>query len=144
VAGLGFGPLSQVAGEGVAGAFAYVPVSLSSVGDRLILHGNLGWHFERHGHGHHHQADDAHEDAHHALTWAARGDLLLPITGERFTLIGELFGENRIRPEYQLGLRSALIPERLLADLSWGGHTAAGFQGAGWALGFAWTPPPFF
>jgi hypothetical protein len=79
--------------------------------------------------------------AHHAFTWAFRGDLVLT---ERFTLIGELFGEDRLRPEYQLGLRTILLPEYLLADLSYGGHSAAGVAGAGWAVGLAWTPPPLF
>jgi hypothetical protein len=141
VAGLGFGPLSQVVGNGVAGVFAYVPVGLSLVADRLILHANLGWHFDRNDHD-----DHAHEQAerHHALAWAARADVLLPVPGERVTLIGELFGQNRVRPEYQVGLRTTIIPDRLDFDLSWGGHTAAALPGAGWAAGVAWTPPPFF
>lgn len=140
VAGLGDNPLSQVGG-GVAGIFAYVPLSVSLGSDRLVLHGNLGWHLEREAHAH---GDHHHDEAHHALTWAARADLRLPTAGERFTLIGELFGENRTRPEYQLGVRSTLIPDRLLLDVSWGGHTAPGAPGAGWAIGLAWTPSPFF
>jgi hypothetical protein len=79
--------------------------------------------------------------AQHAFTWAFRGDLVLT---ECFTLIGELFGEDRLRPEYQLGLRTILLPEYLLADLSYGGHSAPGVAGAGWAVGLAWTPPPLF
>jgi hypothetical protein len=140
VAGLGYDPLSQVRG-GVEGVFAYVPLSLSLRDHGLILHGNLGWLFERDEHEHN---GHVHDEAHHALTWAARADLLLPLAGERFTLIGELFGEDRLRPEFQLGLRSELIAGRLLVDMSWGGHTQRGTNGAGWSFGFAWTPPPLF
>lgn len=141
VAGAGFGPLSQVAGDGVAGAFAYVPVSVSIGEDRLILHVNGGWHYERDEHEHN---GVIHADAHHQATWAARADLLLPMLRERVTAIGEVFAEGRTRPEFQVGLRTVLLPGRLGFDVSWGGHTVSGFRGAGWALGFAWTPPPFF
>jgi hypothetical protein len=137
VAGAGIDPLTQVTGGRVSGLFAYVPVSLSLAADRLFLHGNLGWHFER--------ADrdraDRRERGRHAATWAGRADLMLT---HRFTAIGELFGEDRTRPEYQVGLRSVLLADRLVADLSFGQHTAPGLPGAGLALGFAWTPPPFF
>jgi hypothetical protein len=139
VAGAGIDPLTQVTGGQVAGLFAYLPASLSLAADRLILHGNLGWHFERYGQEHDHPDGDG--EGRHALTWAGRADLAL---SDRFTLIGELFGEDRIRPEYQVGLRSTLLPDRVLVDLSYGGHTAGGLAGAGWALGFAWTPAPFF
>jgi hypothetical protein len=40
------------AGRAVPGVFAYVPASLSVADDRLILHANLGWHFERDEHEH--------------------------------------------------------------------------------------------
>jgi hypothetical protein len=103
VAGLGYDPLAQVAG-GVHGVFAYVPVSFSWREDRLILHGNLGWHLEREDHGHdHHHGRDA-DPGHHALTWAARADLLIPLAGGRFSAIGEVFGEDRFLPGYQIGV----------------------------------------
>jgi hypothetical protein len=141
VAGLGFGLLSQVLGRGAAGAFAYIPVTLPLADERLTLHVNLGWAFERDEHEH---AGVVHDEAHHALTWAARGDVVLPLTlagAQRLALIAEVFGENRWRPEYQVGARGVLLPDRLHADVSWGGHTGRGHRSAGWAVGFAWTPP---
>ncbi|MDQ3606314.1 MAG: hypothetical protein M3418_09060 [Gemmatimonadota bacterium] len=138
VMGIGVDPLAQATGRRIEGVYAFLPLSLSLAGDRLLLHLNPGWHFERDAHDHGGRVQDA---AHHAFTWAFRGDLVLT---ERFTLIGELFGEDRLRPEYQLGLRTILLPEYLLADLSYGGHSAAGVAGAGWAVGLAWTPPPLF
>jgi hypothetical protein len=143
VAGLGFGPLSQVLGRGAAGAFAYVPATLPLADERLTLHVNLGWAFERDEHEH---GGVLHEEAHHAFTWAARGDVVLPLAlagAERLTVIAEAFGEDRWRPEYQVGVRVVLLPDRLHGDVSWGGHTGRGHRGAGWAVGLAWTPPAF-
>jgi hypothetical protein len=139
---MGIGPLAQVAGDGgdgVAGAFAYVPLSLPFADDRLIVHGNIGWVYERGLR----EAGSTHRETQHAAAWATRADLLLPVATRRITLIGELYGEGRSRAEYQLGLRSEWIRGRFLTDVSWGGSTARGTRSAGWALGFAWTPPPF-
>jgi hypothetical protein len=65
------------------------------------------------------------------------------VAGVGFDPISQIFGEGALLPEYQLGVRAALVPERLHADLSWGGHTDVDLRGAGWTLGLAWTPPPF-
>jgi len=140
VGGLGFGALAEMS-DGMKSAFAYVPVSVSLAADRLILHVNAGWHFERDVHEHN---GVQHADAHHAATWAARADLLLPFADDRLTVIGELYGEDRDRPEYQGGIRSIVLPDRLTVDVSWGGHSVSGRRGAGWTLGATWTPPPFF
>jgi hypothetical protein len=140
VGGIGYAapaPLSR----GVAGVFAYIPSSLSLSDDRVVLHGNLGWHLQRDDHEHN---GVVHEDPHHALTWGARADLLLPLRIERFTLVGELFGEDRLLPEFQVGVRGELFAERLFLDLSWGGNADRELPGAGWTVGLAWLPPPFF
>jgi hypothetical protein len=141
VGGLGFGPISQVVGDGVAGAYAYVPVTVPAADEGLILHVNVGWQFERDDLG---EGSAGGSASRHAFTWAARADLALPHAADRLTLIGELYGVDRVGPEYQLGIRTVLVEDRLLFDLSWGGHTASAERGAGWALGVAWTPPPFF
>jgi hypothetical protein len=138
VAGVEFASLSRLVGNGLPDAFVYVPVSATLAGDRVMVHGNLGWHVERDEHEH---DGVAHVGAHHALTWAFRGDFTV---SERFTLIGETFGENRQSPEFQVGVRSALLADRLMLDISWGGHTAPDERGLGWTAGFVWTPPPFF
>jgi hypothetical protein len=138
VGGLGLDPLSQARG-GVEGVFAYVPATLALRDEGLLLHANLGWHFERDAHEH--AGGEFHQEAHHALTWGLRGDVQF---SSRITVIGEIFGEDRLMPEFQVGLRTALVPERLLVDLSWGDHIQRGMRGAGWVLGVAWTPPPLF
>jgi hypothetical protein len=147
VAGVSFRSVAGLPSRGRGGIHAYIPVSMAIAEDRVHLHANAGWqaardepdeatHVVRHG--------ATPDDARHEATWAARADVILPPARERFTLIGEVFGEGGGRPEYQVGLRSTVVPGRLVVDVSWGGHTAAGSRGLGWVLGAAWTPPPFF
>jgi hypothetical protein len=126
---------------GVAALYALIPASIGIGADRLTLHGNLGGKYERDEHEH---DGERHGERHLVSLWAARGDLLLPFVGERLTLVSEVFGTGRDSPEFQVGVRASVIPERLLVDLSWGGHTAADTRGAGWVIGIGWTPPPLF
>jgi hypothetical protein len=138
VLGAGVDPLAQATGRRVEGVYAYLPLTVAAASGRLVLHGNPGWRFEYDAHGHDHAHDGS--GGHHELTWALRGDILLT---EGFTAIGELFGHDRAPPEYQLGLRTTLLPHRLGADVSYGGHTDRASRGTGWVVGFAWTPPAF-
>lgn len=127
VAGVGFDRASQVIGGRETTVFAYVPVSGASVGERAVVHANAGW---RHALREHEQA----------FTWALRGDLVVPGTGERVVAIGEMFGDGPGGPAYQVGTRISIVPDLLLVDVSWGGHTDRAQRGPGWAIGVAWTP----
>jgi len=138
VAGLGIGRIGQISGRAVSGAFAYVPVTALLTGDRLIAHANAGWQYEREEHDH---GGDSHRVGHHGFGWALRADAGL---SPRFTALGELFGQNGGRPEFQVGLRSIALVDRLAIDVSWGGQLESGAAGAGWAVGFAWTPNAVF
>jgi hypothetical protein len=135
--------LSQLYRERPPLLFAYVPVTTELVEDRFLLHLNLGLESERReeeaGNG-----GEATKGSRRAATGAARADLVPPIAAERVTLVAELYGEAEGRPGYQLGIRGSLIPERLLLDVSYGGHTAAEESGRGWTIGVGWTPPSFF
>jgi hypothetical protein len=140
VAGLDFDARPDDETGEFAGAFAYVPATLSIGEDRLLLHANLGWHFGRNAFA----VDDpdaADDEREHTVLMGVRGDLELPWLDERFVVVGELFGEGMRRPVYQVGLRTRVIPDRLIVDVSWGGNTAPGEQGKGWIFGFGWTPP---
>jgi hypothetical protein len=137
--GLGFAPVDRLTPGGVSGAFAYGIGSLGLAGERLALHANLGWHYEQDEHEHN---GVVHQEGHHAVIWGVRGDGWLPFVAQRVAVIGELFGADRISPEFQVGLRSILVPDRLDVDVTWGGHTASGRRGSGWTLGLAWTAPP--
>jgi len=142
IAGVGVDPSAGATGDRFEEVFAYVPISYTTPGERLLLHANFGWHYESaHGHDHGHGHDD--EGSHYAMTWGVRADAPIPVAADRFTLIGEIFGEDRLLPEFQIGLRTALVPDRLELDVSWGGHTQDDLSGFGWVVGLAWTPPPF-
>lgn len=137
VAGFGLDPLAQVTGERLHSFFAYVPATVSLFDDRAFLHGNIGSAYHEDGHGHGPVHDNG---GHHAITWGLRTDFWLH---SRIALLAELFGEDRFYPEFQLGGRFVVIPDRVELDLSLAGKTESGFSGAGWAFGVAWTPPPF-
>jgi hypothetical protein len=131
VVGVGPNP-SAAAGERRFGdVYAFVPASLSLMDDRLILHGNVGWEWERDGHEH---DGHVHDEDHHHLTWGLRSDVGLT---DRFTLIGEVFGEDRLLPEFQIGLRTHFEEAGVEVDLSWGGHTQDDLRGAGFTVGVA-------
>lgn len=140
VAGFGFDPLAQVTGQRLHGFFAYVPATVSLFDDRAFVHGNLGFALEDgdylYGPGH----DVGHGHEYRRLTWGLRTDVWIT---PRAALIAEIFGEDRLYPEFQVGTRYVAIPERLEVDLSWAGNTEPGFSGAGWSFGISWTPPPF-
>jgi hypothetical protein len=130
VAGVGLDRGSQVAGGTTTTAFAYVPASTPLYGDRFVAHGNVGWRY-------------ATSERVHRFTWAMRADVALSSAPVWPTAIGELFGEGAGKPAYQVGVRATVGRDRLLVDLSWGDHTDRTQRGPGWALGVAWTPPPF-
>jgi hypothetical protein len=52
-------PLAQATGRRIEGVYAFLPLSLSLAGDRLLLHLNPGWHFERDAHDHGGRVQDA-------------------------------------------------------------------------------------
>jgi hypothetical protein len=136
VVGAGLGPRAQAMGRSFHEFFAYVPVSVSTLDDRFLLHLNAGWTMEREPHG-------DHDHTHHHFLWGGRGDVAVT---HRFTLIGEVFGEGRETPEFQVGLRTTLIPDRLLMDVSYGDQLRdrVDENRIGLVVGLAWTPPPFF
>ncbi|MFN3326428.1 MAG: hypothetical protein ACK5AZ_23265 [Bryobacteraceae bacterium] len=139
VLGIGLDPVRQLAGDPAPGLFAYLPASYSIDNGRVVLHGNLGWSFER----------EANEEVNgeqsvqpmQGVLWGARGDLQV---ANRVTLIGELFGDAGDPLLGQAGLRIILVPERWQLDISFGRPIRGnGGPGPGFAVGFAWTPPPF-
>ena len=122
VFGVGPNPIA-VAGERRLGdVYAFLPVSLSLRDDRLILHGNVGWAWDR---------ETPTVDDHH-VTWGARADLNV---APALSLLAEFAGEDDEQPEYQAGVRIHLPAAGVEVDLSWGGHIEAGRRGAGFTVG---------
>lgn len=129
VVGVGPNP-SAVPGERRFGdIYAFIPASLSLFDDGLIVHGNVGWEWERDGHAHNGTVHEA--DSHH-LTWGFRSDLGLT---DRFTLVGEVAGEDRLLPEFQVGVRIHFPVAGVEVDASWGGHMQDDLRGAGVTVG---------
>lgn len=139
VVGVGPNPSASAGEVRFGDVYAFVPISVSLLSDRLVLHPNVGWLWQRDDHadhGHSHGGDDAH----HALTWGFRGDAA---AGGPFTLIGEIYGEDRRTPEYQIGVRTAFPAAGVEMDVSWGGHLETGTRGPGFTVGLAFTARPF-
>lgn len=126
VLGAGLDPIAQLSGEPAPGYFSYIPVTVEVVKDRILAHHNLAWSFER----------DEDRHGRHLLTWAFRADVLLG----RFVPIGEYFSDTGSGAEFQLGIRTVVLPGRLEVELSYGWPRSVEGTGAGVTLGVTWTP----
>jgi len=138
VVGVGPNPSAVTGERRLADVYAFVPASLAIGSDRLILHGNLGWAWERDAVDH---GDHTHEEDGHHLTWGARADLsVVPFV----SLITEFAGEDDSRPEYQTGLRLHLPDAGVEMDVTWGGSLERGLRGAGWTVGVQFVAGQIF
>ncbi|RZS80866.1 hypothetical protein [Pigmentiphaga kullae] len=107
--------------------YAYVPASVSLAGDRVVVHGNLGW------------MDAADAGSRHA-TWGLGSETRL---AERTWLIAETFGHDRRKPSYQFGLRHWLVPDRVQIDVTYGNRMGAGREERWISLGLRLLSPAF-
>jgi len=138
VVGVGPNPGAVGSQRRLGEVYAFVPASLSLGSDRMMLHGNGGWAWERDTVDH---GDHTHEHAGHHITWGTRADFsLAPVV----SLIAEFSGEGDSRPEYQTGLRLHLPDAGLEMDVSWGTSLERGRQGAGWTIGVQVVSGPIF
>lgn len=126
VVGAGFGPFAQATGERLSGGYAYLPLTYTAPGERLLVHANAG-------------ASYAREERALRALYGLRADVA---AAGPVIVIAELFGEGR-DVGAQAGLRLALVPDRLALDASYG-FALRGEGETGPALGIAWTPAPFF
>jgi hypothetical protein len=118
-------------------------VSRAFAGERVVLHQNAGWIYQRAG-------DEASFRGRHALTWAARADVALG-GGRRppAVAVAEAYGANGpagADPEFQVGLRAFPRPDAVQVDLSYGGFLRPrdfGRRAAGWTIGLTLATPPF-
>lgn len=135
VLGTGRDPAFAGTGEKTSTIYSYVPVSVSLGGERLVLHQNVGWLYERTP-GRDQQA----------FTWALRADARVR---SRVTAVLEFYGletgvaGRAANAEYQAGLRTWFRKDRVQVDLSYGGKVQSGRAGQGWTLGLTLMTPPF-
>lgn len=111
----------------ISNYYASLLLSGSFLDDRFIAHVNLGAQADR----------DRRMDS---LTWGINAEIPL---SERFTVIAEIFSNERSRSFHQAGLRFALIPERLEIDASLGGENGHRRSTRWWTIGIRLTSPPF-
>jgi len=109
-------------------AYAYLPLSRSFNDDQVVLHGNLGWLRDR----------ATHMDN---LTWGMGAEYRL---AEHITAIAESFGDNRVRPYWQLGGRFAVVPDRVQVDATLGQQFAGSNTGRWLSFGLRLTPDRLF
>jgi hypothetical protein len=116
---------------------AYVSLSRAFAGDRVVLHQNTGWIYQRAG-------NERSFRGRHALSWAARVDVAVGGgRGPPVVAVAEAYGPAGVDPEFQVGLRAFPRPDAVQVDLSYGGLLRTGRPAAGWTVGLTLTTPPF-
>lgn len=108
--------------------YAYVPVTVSFLEDRALIHTNLGWLRDRAT-----QRDN--------LTWGVGGEYAL---NNRFSAMAESFGDNREKPYWQAGLRAFLIPDRVQIDGTVGRQWNGQKESRWFSIGLRFTPDRLF
>lgn len=108
--------------------FAYIPMSVAFLDDRLVLHTNLGWLRDKASHS-------------NRLTWGVGGEFQL---SDRLMAIAETFGDDRQRPYWQTGLRYAIIPGLLQVDTTVGRQFSGTDNGQWLSFGLRLTPDRLF
>ena len=133
-AGLVFGSGRDPGLSGVRSAgsnvYAYIPITVSLLADRVLLHHNIGYVYD-----HRRGADNDHQ----WLTTATRTDVSIR---KYFVAVGEIYDSAGSDAEYQVGIRAWTRPGRVQLDLSYGGLLRSSSRGAGWTLGLALSTPP--
>jgi hypothetical protein len=114
-------PLNEV-NRGYDNPYALAAWTVSIGEEAMLVHGNVGWTHDR-------------ESSRDATAWGVAAEA--PV-GERWTLLGEVFGENRERPFWRVGTRWTAIPERLDFDLSFLSRAGATSAERIISIGVAW------
>lgn len=107
--------------------YAYVPLTVKLVGERLFLHANLGL-----------RRDRALRD-----TVTTSGLALEGQWSPRVWLVGESFVQDRGRPLFQLGVRFWVVPDRVQVDTTYGDRVGAGGAERWVSIGLRLLSPPF-
>ena len=108
----------------VYGSFLY---SQPFLDERLVVHLNAGALHDR-------------DQSRDLATWGTAMEFAL---NERFTLIGEFFGDSRTRPSNHAGIRVSLVPDRVEMEISAGGQNGNHASTRWWTIGVRLITPPF-
>lgn len=122
-------PGMSIAGTNHSDVYGYIPLTISFNDDRQFLHLNAGLTRKQ-------------LDGNYARTWGIGGEFqVLPNT----YVIAETYGENRITPAYQAGVRHWIIPNRLQIDVTGGNQGSIGNYGQNrwFSIGIRYLSPAF-
>lgn len=116
----------------IGNPFASVIATFPLRGEAVLLHANAGWMRER---------DDLEQTSRDRTTWALALDS--QVAGST-RLSVETFGQNRERPQVQLGLRHEMVPGRVQLDGSVGTRIGRGSQERYFTVGLVFFTPELF
>lgn len=108
--------------------YAYVPATVSLFDDRAFIHANLGWLRDRAT-----QRDNA--------TWGIGGEYWMT---NRISVLAENFGDNRVKPYWQSGLRGFIVPDRVQVDATVGNQYGGTRDSRWFSIGLRITPDSLF
>lgn len=107
----------------IANYYSYIPISFSLLNDQLLIHSNIGWHYDK----------DIKE---HNAMWGIGFEIPF---NSRWSGVGETYGDYRKDTYWQLGLRYAVIPDVFQIDSSIGGLLIHPKEERWISLGFHWV-----
>lgn len=108
--------------------YAYVPISVSTLNDRVIYHVNVGW-----------LRDNATQENRSTFGFGAEIQ-----ASNRLLLIAESFGDNKSNPYWQTGLRYSIIPNLFQVDTTIGRQFNGDINTRWISFGLRYTPNSIF
>lgn len=108
--------------------YIYLPLSASTLDDRVVVHANLGWTSDR-------------QTRQSSTTWGGGVEYWVH---PRWMLIAEAFGDDRQKPFVQTGLRLSVVPGLLQIDATRGTQPNGLGQKSWMSFGLRYTPDKLF
>jgi len=112
----------------IANYYAYVPLSFSLSNNAFSIHTNVGWHYDR-------------DIRKHSATW---GVAFESEVNDRWSIVGETYGDYQQDTYWQTGVRYTIMPDVLQIDGSIGGLFHSGRDDKWFSLGIHWSIDKFF
>jgi hypothetical protein len=120
----------NVQGHSIGEIYAYVPISLSLLNDKIVIHTNAGALHNNNTHGTRMTAGIGGEFAVAQNTW----------------IVAETFKQREGRPFFQAGVRHWIVPNRVQIDVTFGdrfGQSEFGRNERWFSIGLRLLSPPF-
>lgn len=121
-------PSTTLGPNGLGNTYAFVPLSISTNNDKLIVHTNLGWLKDK-------------QTNQQQMTYGVGSELQ---TSNRMIVIAEIFGDNKTKPYWQTGARYSLIPNLLQLDATIGQQFDHGTSTRWISFGLRYIPDSLF